>query len=125
MSRDRQKENRKQFNASHRIFTYQNDADKRVHDPTPKDTYLNKRRNVMVTTTALNYETSDIALAAYLFATGIRIVEVNRRNPKRVQFVFASPESDLLEKWQAGKALVNALAFHKAYQELKQRIFAD
>ena len=123
MSRDKQRENRRLFNASHRIFTYQNRADKRVYDPTPTDTFLSKRRKNMVTSTAVNYETSDIALASYLFASSVRMVEVDRKNPRRVQFIFESPKPDLLEKWQAGKALVNALAFHNAYQELKQRIF--
>jgi len=125
MSRDKQRENRKRFNASHRIFTYQNKPDKRVFDPTPMETYLSKRRINMVTRTAENYETSDIALAAYLFASSVQLIELNRRNPRRIQFVFELPRLELLEKWQAGNALVNALAFHNAYQELKQRIFKD
>jgi hypothetical protein len=88
-------------------------------------TLLSNRRKNMVTNTSTNYETSDIALAAYLFASSIHLKDVNRRNPRRVLFIFEPTRTELLEKWQAGKAMVNALAFHNAYQELKQKIFKD
>jgi hypothetical protein len=125
MSRDKQRENRRVFNASHRDFTYPGNPTKRVDDPTPMATYLSKGRKNMVTGTHTKYETSDIALAAYLFASSTPMTEVNRTNPRRVLFTFQPPRQELLDKWQSGNAMINALAFHNAYQELKQRLFRD
>jgi len=69
------------------------------------------------------YETSDIAQAAFLFASGTNLLSINRRNPRRCIFVFDSPQPELLSKWLQGKASVNALAYHNAYQELKAKVF--
>lgn len=71
------------------------------------------------------YETSDIALASYLFCSGVHLSRIDRKNPQRCVFIFQLPQDELLSKWQAGKANVNALAFHNAYQELKARLFRD
>ena len=69
------------------------------------------------------YSTSDIALATYLYCSGITLIEIDRQNPRRAIFIFDSPEPKLISKWQEGKANVNALAYHNAYQELKARLF--
>jgi hypothetical protein len=71
------------------------------------------------------YETSDIALASYLFCSGTHLSRIDRQNRRRCIFIFESPQDELLSKWQAGKASVNALAYHNAYQELKARLFRD
>ena len=70
-----------------------------------------------------SYETADIAQAAFLFASGTNLLSINRQNPRRCLFIFEWPKSDLLSKWQEGKAMVNALAFYNAYQALKAKIF--
>ena len=69
------------------------------------------------------FETSDIALASYLYCSGTHLSGINSQNPRRCIFVFDSPKPELISKWQEGKASVNALAFHNAYQELKARLF--
>jgi len=69
------------------------------------------------------YETSDIALASFLYCSGTQLSRINRQNPQRCIFVFASPKPELISKWQEGKANVNALALLNAYQELKARLF--
>lgn len=69
------------------------------------------------------YETSDIALASYLFCSGAHLSGIDRQHPRRCIFIFDSPKPELISKWQEGKANVNALAFHNAYQELKARLF--
>ena len=71
------------------------------------------------------FETSDIALASYLYCSGTNLTEIDRQNPRRCIFIFDSPKLELVSKWQEGKANVNALAFHNAYQELKARLFRD
>ncbi len=77
----------------------------------------------MGTQTTSTFETSDIALAAYLFSSGTNLTGIDRSNPRRAVFVFDIPKPDLLAKWQEGKAIVNALAYHNAYQELKAKLF--
>lgn len=69
------------------------------------------------------YETSDIALASYLYCSGAHLLGIDRQNPQRCIFFFHSPKPELISKWQEGKATVNALAFHNAYQSLKARLF--
>lgn len=69
------------------------------------------------------YSTSDIALASYLYCSGAHLSQINRQNPQRCIFIFDSTRPELISKWQEGKANVNALAYHNAYQELKARLF--
>ncbi len=69
------------------------------------------------------YETSDIALASYLYCSGAHLSGINRQNPRRCIFIFDSPKPELISKWQEGKTTVNALAFYNAYQALKARLF--
>ncbi len=69
------------------------------------------------------YETSDIALASYLYCSGAHLSRIDRQNPRRCIFVFDFPQPNLLKKWLQGKANVNALAYHNAYQELKAKVF--
>lgn len=72
-----------------------------------------------------NYQTSDISLAAYLFSSGTNLLDIDRVNPRRAVFIFERPKSEILSKWQEGRAMVNALAFYNAYQALKAKIFRD
>lgn len=69
------------------------------------------------------YETSDIALAAFLHCSAVHLSGIDRTNPRRCVFIFYSPKPNLLSKWLQGKANVNALAYHNAYQELKAKVF--
>lgn len=69
------------------------------------------------------YETSDIALASYLFCSGVQLLSIDHQNPRRCNFIFDSPKPALISKWQEGKATANALAFYNAYQALKARLF--
>jgi len=69
------------------------------------------------------YETSDIALASYLFCSGIHLLSIDRSNERRATFIFEAPHTELILRWQAGTAVVNALAFYNAYQALKFKVF--
>ena len=69
------------------------------------------------------YETSDIALASYLYCSGTNLADIDRQNPNRCLFIFHSPKPELISRWQEGKATVNALAYHNAYQALKAKLF--
>jgi hypothetical protein len=70
-----------------------------------------------------SYETSDIALASYLYCSGTHLLRIERHNPHRCVFVFSSATPQLLTNWQQAKATVNALAFYNAYQALKAKLF--
>lgn len=76
----------------------------------------------MITETE-TYETSDIALASYLYCSGTQLLGIDRTNSQRCVFTFESPKAHILTKWQEGKATVNALAFYSAYQALKAKLF--
>lgn len=69
------------------------------------------------------FQTTDIALAAFLYCSGAHLSQIDRKNPRRCIFILHSAKPELISKWQEGKATVNALAFHNAYQELKARLF--
>lgn len=69
------------------------------------------------------YETSDIALASYLYCSGGQLAGIDRHNPHRCVFIFSSTTPELLTNWQQAKAMVNALAFYNAYQALKAKLF--
>ncbi|MGD0354745.1 MAG: DUF5659 domain-containing protein [Dehalococcoidia bacterium] len=69
------------------------------------------------------YETSDIALASYLYCSGAAITKVDNQNPRRCIFVFSLTKPEVLSLWQEGRAMVNALAYYNAYQALKAKIF--
>ena len=69
------------------------------------------------------FETSDIALASYLFCSGTTFERIDRQNPRRCLFIFHSPKPELISKWQEGKANVNALAYYNAYQGLKASLY--
>ena len=70
-----------------------------------------------------NYEITDIAFASFLVCSGVELVSIDRNNPRRCIFAFKSPNPELISKWHAGKADVNALAYHNAYQALKTKMF--
>jgi len=69
------------------------------------------------------YETSDIALSAYLLTSGSKLIEIDRENRHRALFIFSYPAPDVLTRWQSGEAQVNCLAYHNNYQKLKALLF--
>ena len=66
--------------------------------------------------------TSDTPFAAFLYASGVKLLELDRSNPQRIAFVFDSPDGELLASWQKATATVNVRAFWSALQELKARL---
>lgn len=69
------------------------------------------------------FETTDIALASFLYCSGTVLSVINRTNPRRCIFVFNLDRPELIAKWNEGKANVNALAYYSAYQALKAKLF--
>ncbi len=72
------------------------------------------------------FATSDFYLAALLMANRLRIVELDRSNPRRVRFVFEdSPiRKCLVVEFLNSEATVNAQAFIAAIRHLKRILYA-
>jgi len=69
------------------------------------------------------FETSDIALASWLYTCGTQLLFVNRNNPRRCVFVFQHPELELISEWQEGRANGNTGAYYNALQVLKRMVY--
>ena len=69
------------------------------------------------------YETSDLTLAAYLYAKGIILVDIDRSNPKRANFIFKHPQDELIAEFQSGEATIKVFAYANAIDELKARLY--
>ena len=69
------------------------------------------------------YETSDLGLAALLYANGINYHGLKKTtHPWQKMMVFDRPPVELLAEWQSGTAEVNALAFWRASRNLKHEL---
>ena len=73
-----------------------------------------------------SFQTSDIALASFLYALGAELSGLDRSNPRRVVLLFelAQKQLEAVRRWQEGKATTNALAFYNSYQTLKRRLYS-
>jgi len=73
------------------------------------------------------FQTSDMALAAFLYYHGANLVMVDRRNPRDCAFIFeTSPEQrNLISQWRDGSAQVNVLGFMNSYRLMKARVFRN
>lgn len=76
--------------------------------------------------TGEEFRTSDLALAAY-FALTIRVIRIERQDPRKVVFCFANvPKMDaLVEAFWADTTLVNPREYFEKIRELKARIYAE
>ncbi len=74
--------------------------------------------------TSQHFETSDLTLAAFLYASGVILVDIDRTDSRRANFVFEQPPKELLSSYQSGEASIKVLAFDNAQNELKARLFA-
>lgn len=74
------------------------------------------------------YETNDLGLASALSCLGFNLMELNRRDPRRVIFCFSRQQGDLEKAvqsyWDNSLRLPPAQLF--THQKLlKQRLYAD
>jgi hypothetical protein len=70
------------------------------------------------------YRTSNLYLAAYLYAHNLSLVNIDKTDPKKCTFVFRdSPErEDLASRFMFGKAPVDARLYSEAIRELKIKL---
>jgi len=73
------------------------------------------------------FNISDFYIAAYFVAKGIRLLGVDRENPRRVLFIFKDFEDrpKLTEDFLLGNGLVNPKCYVSAIKELKDLIYTQ
>ena len=69
-----------------------------------------------------HYETSDTALAAYLYSLGTKLLHIDYSLSHRVVFVFLEPADDTLSAYLTGQATGNIQAFYRAYRTLISKL---
>ena len=73
------------------------------------------------------YRTSNFYLSAYLFSWDQELVDIDKENPKKAEFVFIDSleREDLVSSFIYGKeALVDAKKFAYAIKELKNKLYS-
>lgn len=66
------------------------------------------------------FSTSDLALAAFLKISGVRIKEWNKKQGKRAEIVFKNVNRDLVRQFNEAQALVEPIDFSSAMRQLTQ-----
>jgi hypothetical protein len=73
-----------------------------------------------------HFTTSDMTFAAFLHASGILFIGINRPDPRApADFMFQRPPDDMLSAWQRGDDKVSARAMHEAIRFLNQELRRD
>ena len=72
-----------------------------------------------------SYATADLYMAAYVEASGVPHRQIDRRDPRRVRFVFPKIEESLLNAWSTASAMVNAIAYSNSIKKLKRLIHEE
>jgi hypothetical protein len=83
-----------------------------------------KNKNELVSS---DYITSDFYIAVFLRASGYNVIGINKRDPRRFNFVFKNKVSmtKLLDNYFAGRAKVDPRNFTAAIKELKSLMYSD
>ena len=71
------------------------------------------------------YATADLYMAAYVEACGVPHRQIDRRDPRRVRFIFPQVEEKLLNAWSTASAMVNAIAYSNSIKKLKRLIHEE
>lgn len=70
--------------------------------------------------------TSDLTYAAFLHASGILFVGIDRPDPRQpANFIFQRPSDEVIAAWQRGDDKVSARAMHEAIRFLNQQLRSE
>ena len=74
-----------------------------------------------------HFSCSDLYLAAYLIAKGLRLVDVDKADSKRAVFVFSDVvgREDTVASFWSKEARIEPRAFIAAIKEAKERLYSD
>ena len=70
-----------------------------------------------------HFTTSDLFLASYLRLVGCQLLSVDRRDQKRVRFVFDGSAEERAMEYFNDRAVVSAAAFARAVAESRNLIY--
>lgn len=72
------------------------------------------------------YKTSDIYVAAWLLSKGLQIERLDRRNPRRVDFIFQDrlDRPELVNQFLCGSAIGNVADFVYSMRKCKQLLYS-
>ncbi|MBU1165238.1 hypothetical protein KKA15_06820 [Patescibacteria group bacterium] len=73
------------------------------------------------------FKTSNFYLSAFLICKGLKIVDVDRQNPRRALFVFEDSlkREELVREFEFGKtALVDVRIYASTLKELKNKLYS-
>lgn len=73
------------------------------------------------------FTTKDFYLSAYLLSQGLRLVRLDKSEPRKVYFVFHDVEAraSLVEDFLFGRAQVEPKQFVAAIKEVKQLLYTN
>lgn len=69
------------------------------------------------------YTTTDIALASYLHAKGVRLILVEQKPNDFAEITFElNGDEELLAEWQSLNCMINARAYYDSYKLLQRKV---
>ena len=73
------------------------------------------------------FTNSDFYLSAFCLAKGLRLIDIDRANPRRFLFVFNDKKDrqNLIEDFLFGRARIEPKSFVSAIKELKTLIYSN
>ena len=86
----------------------------------PKAKYYMKNENQ-------KFINSDFYLSAFCLAKGIRLIDIDRANPRRLLFIFDDKKNrqNLIEDFLYGRTKIEPKSFVSAIKELKALIYSN
>lgn len=74
-----------------------------------------------------NFQTTDFYTAVFLLASGFKLIEIDKSNPRRFSFVFIDQKNraKLLEDFFNGSARIEPRQFVSSIKELKTLMYND
>ncbi len=69
-----------------------------------------------------HFETTDLRLATFLYASGVKLQGIDRRSDPRATFIFDEPNPELLSTFQSGIATINVFAYDNARNTLMAKL---
>lgn len=73
------------------------------------------------------FNTSDLGLASALVSVGVRLMDLDKSNLRRVEFVFEDTEEikQLVDDYWANNLRVSPLTYFNSMKMLKNRIYSS
>lgn len=73
------------------------------------------------------FNTSDLGLASALVSAGIRLSDLDKSNPRRVEFIFEGTDEvlQLVDDYWANNLRVSPLTYFNSMKMLKNRIYSS